>query len=105
MTTDIHEPGNKTPATHTCTVEELVARAVQLAMSRDWTADAAAGALLDAADARPDVLGRARVHVLKTNNPHSQVGRRALLALAYAGAAANEHQTHREGTAPFGEES
>jgi hypothetical protein len=88
MTTDGHVPANRAVGRHGSTVDELVAQAVHLAMSRDWTADAACRALLEAADADPHLLGRARVQLLKTNNPHSQLGRRALLALAYAIASA-----------------
>ena len=64
------------------------ARAVDLAMSRDWTAASAGQALLESATADRDLLGRARVQLLKTNNSHSQLCRRALLGLAYAAAAA-----------------
>lgn len=70
------------------TLAVLVGHLVQLAMSRDWTQEAAGRDLLDAADGDPDLLGRARVQLLRTISPRSQVGRRALLTLAHAHAAA-----------------
>ena len=84
MSTDIHSP--VPPTAGPSTIEQIVAQAVHLAMSRDWTAAAAGQTLLESATADPDLLRRARVQLLKTNTPHSQLCRRALLSLAYAAA-------------------
>ena len=86
MTTDVHDTG-MSPASRQPTVATVVDLAVHDAMSRDWTVQVAGQALVDAAAGDAGLLGRARVQLLKTNNPQSQVGRRALLALAYAAAA------------------
>jgi hypothetical protein len=80
---------NAVPATDPRpTLEALVDRAVQLAMSRTWDAESAGHDLLASAGGDLDLLGRVRAQLLKTTNPHSQLGRRAVLALSYAAAAA-----------------
>jgi len=86
MSADIHSPA--LPTAGPSTIEQLVAQAVHLVMSRDWTPAAAGRALLESASADHDLLRRARVQLLKTNTPHSQLSRRALLSLAYAEAVA-----------------
>ncbi len=86
MRTDVHN-AEVTPPSGPPTVSTVGELAVQHAMRRDWTVEVAGRMLVDAAVGDGDLLRRARVQLLKTNNPQSQVGRRALLALAYAMAA------------------
>jgi len=88
MTTDVHDGESPPPSGH-ATVSALVDQAVRDAMSRDWTVETAGRLLAVAAAGDTVLLGRARVHLLKTTSPQSQIGRRALLTLAYAMAASS----------------
>ena len=81
------------PSNGHVTLAGLVGHLVYLVMSRDWTAATAGKELLEVADGDVALLGRARVQVLKTTSPRSQVSRRALLTLAHAQAAAASSQT------------
>ena len=72
-------------------MDVLVAELVHTVMSPDWAPEAAGSAILKAAGGSQELLRRARIQLLKTTNPRSQVRDRALATLTRALVAAGQH--------------